>query len=173
MTQNLVYFRQFEWRTQHPKMSQKQESSLPWQVVPLTNAVTSPAVHAMLELKLKGSRAKMMSADAMQCISFSMFLPLTDPLENCKEKKSCGIESRNHEGWKRALRSPRPTVSPSPACPLTTSLSASSTWFLEGLQGGFLPTERKKAIKLQSIGILMAQDQKVCLASTSAPLSPS
>jgi len=84
-------------------MSQKQESSLPRQVVPLTNAVTSPAVHAMLELKLKGSRAKTMSADAMQCISFSMFLPLTDPLGNCKEKKSRGIESQNHEGWKRPL----------------------------------------------------------------------
>ena len=31
------------------------------------------------------------------------------------------IESQNHEGWKRSLRSPGPTASPSPPCPLTTS----------------------------------------------------
>ena len=37
------------------------------------------------------------------------------------------IESQNHYGWKRALRSSRPTTSPPPPCPLPTSLSATST----------------------------------------------
>jgi len=36
------------------------------------------------------------------------------------------IESSNHSGWKRPLRSSGPTDSLSPPCPLTTSLSATS-----------------------------------------------
>ena len=36
------------------------------------------------------------------------------------------IESQNHYSWERPVRSFSPTVNPSPPCPLTTSLSATS-----------------------------------------------
>ena len=37
-----------------------------------------------------------------------------------------GAESQNLKGWKRAIRSPRPTTSTPPWCPLPTALSATS-----------------------------------------------
>ena len=40
--------------------------------------------------------------------------------------KITAVESQNHKGWKRPLRSPRPTINPSPPCPPATSLSATS-----------------------------------------------
>jgi len=46
------------------------------------------------------------------------------------------IESWNHKGWKRPLRSPTPTANPSPPCPLTTSLSATSTRFFSTSRDG-------------------------------------
>jgi len=40
------------------------------------------------------------------------------------------LEWWNHEGWKRPPRSSSLTISPSPPCPLTMFLNATSTWFL-------------------------------------------
>jgi len=40
------------------------------------------------------------------------------------------IESQNHSGWKRPLRSSSPTIHLPPVLPTTTSLSAASTHFL-------------------------------------------
>ena len=40
--------------------------------------------------------------------------------------KITAVETQNHKGWKRPLRSPRPTINPSPPCPPATSLSATS-----------------------------------------------
>jgi len=43
------------------------------------------------------------------------------------------IESPNHSGWKRPLRSPNPTINPSPPCPLNRIPQCHIYMFLEHL----------------------------------------
>jgi len=50
------------------------------------------------------------------------------------------IESYNHLSWKRPLRSLNPTIKPAPPCPLTMSLSAPTTHFLNTSRKGDSPT---------------------------------
>jgi len=50
--------------------------------------------------------------------------------------KNPATQTQNHEGWKRSLRSSRATISPSPPCPLTPSLSATSTLILTASMDG-------------------------------------
>jgi len=47
-----------------------------------------------------------------------------------------GAGNQSHYGWKRPLRSPGPTTNPSPPCPLTMSLGATSPRFLDTSRDG-------------------------------------
>jgi len=59
-------------------------------------------------------------------------------LQNCTSYDELlhRLNTWNHKGWKRPLRPFSPTISPSPLCPLTMSLCATSTQFMNTSRDG-------------------------------------
>ena len=65
--------------------------------------------------------------------------------------KANSLESQNHEGWRRPLPSSSPTINPPPPCPLTMSLSATSTQFLNNSRDGHSTTSLRSLCHLSTV----------------------